>query len=130
MYQRTFSFPQFIDRGTKTVNLSTDAKSINECLGVLLRTRPGELFGDPEYGCDLIDRIFSYNGLIIDTLLKEDIINAVTKYEPRITMTSGDIQIVRDYNILHIYMQYVIKETNEINTFNFDVTPDDNPDKI
>ena len=40
MYQTTFSFPQFVNRNTKKVNLSTNTKSINECLGILLRTRP------------------------------------------------------------------------------------------
>ena len=40
MYQSTFSFPQFIDRNTRKVSVSTNTKSINECLGVLLRTRP------------------------------------------------------------------------------------------
>jgi len=40
MYQATYSFPQFIDRNTRKVSVSTNTKSINECLGVLLRTRP------------------------------------------------------------------------------------------
>ena len=40
MKQTTFSFPQVINRYTKKVELSTDYKSINECLGILLRTRP------------------------------------------------------------------------------------------
>jgi len=40
MKQTTFSFPHFINRSTKKVNLSENTKSINECLGVLLRTRP------------------------------------------------------------------------------------------
>ena len=127
MYQTTFSFPQFIDRGTRTVNLSTNVKSINECLGVLLRTRPGELFGDPEYGCNLIDRIFSYNGLVIDTLLKEDIIDAVTKYEPRIEMTYGDITIYKTPQVVHIFIQYTIKDTGEINQYNLEIESEDNP---
>lgn len=40
MYQTTFSFPQIINRETRKIELSTNTKSINECLGVLLRTRP------------------------------------------------------------------------------------------
>jgi len=127
MYQATFSFPQFVDRSTKAVKLSKDTKSINECLGVLLRTRPGELFGDPEYGCNLIDRIFEYNGIVIDTLLKEDIINAVSKYEPRVIMTYGDIEIYKTPQVVHIFIQYLIKDTGEVNQFNIEVTPDDKP---
>ena len=40
MKQVTYSFPQFVDRETKQIGLSTGVKSINECLGILLRTRP------------------------------------------------------------------------------------------
>lgn len=127
MYQTTFSFPQFIDRSTKAVSLSTNTKSINECLGVLLRTRPGELFGDPEYGCNLINRVFSYNGIIIDTLLKEDIVNAVSKYEPRVIMTYNDIEIYKTPQVVHIFIQYQIKDTGEVNQFNLEIKPDDNP---
>ncbi len=40
MRQTTFSFPQFINRETKKIEMSSNTKSINECLGILLRTRP------------------------------------------------------------------------------------------
>lgn len=40
MYQNTFSFPQIINRTSRKIELSTENKSINECLGILLRTRP------------------------------------------------------------------------------------------
>lgn len=130
MYQKTFSFPQIIDRLTGKIEMSDNVKSINECLGILLRTRPGELLGDPEWGCNMITRIFRYQGIIVEELIKEDILDAVEKYEPRITMGTNDIVMVEDNNVLHIYLNYVIKETGEINSYNLEVTPDDNPDKI
>ena len=129
MNQTTFSFPQMISRTSGKTVLSSSNKSINECLGILLRTRPGEMLGDPDYGCMLIERIFMYQGLVIEALIKEDIINAVSNYEPRITLTSNDITIVQDIKTVSIYIQYTIKETGQINTFNMEVTPDDNPYK-
>lgn len=87
------------------------------------------MLGDPNYGCSLIERIFKYNGVIIETLLREDIINAVSKYEPRVTMTENDIQIIQDVNTVHIYLQYEINETGEINEYNMDITAADNPYK-
>ena len=130
MYQKTFSFPQIINRISKKIDLSNNVQSINECLGILLRTRPGELWGDPDYGCYMIDRVFQYQGIIVDELIKEDILTAVEKYEPRIKMTTNDITLVKDNNILSIYLQYIIKETGEINEYNIDITPNDNPNKI
>lgn len=130
MYQTTFSFPQMINRTTSSTELSSQNKSINECLGILLRTRPGEMLGDPDYGCSLIERVFMYNGVIIESLIVEDIINAISNYEPRIIVTSSDITIVQDVRTVSIYIQYVIKETGEVNQYNMDITADDNPDKI
>lgn len=130
MNQKTFSFPQIINRTTGKIEMSDNVQSINECLGILLRTRPGELLGDPEWGCNLISRVFQYNGVIIGELIKEDIIDAIEKYEPRIKITNNDITLVEDTNLLQIYIQYEIKETGEINQYNLEITPDDNPEKI
>lgn len=127
MNQTTFSFPQLVNRTTRKIELSKNTKSINECLGILLRTRPGELLGDPNYGCYLIDRVFRYNGVIIESLIKEDIMNAVQKYEPRIDMSTNDIYLEQDGRILRIYIQYTIKETGEVNKYNMELTTDDNP---
>lgn len=125
MNQTTFSFPQLVNRTTRKIELSSNTKSINECLGILLRTRPGELLGDPNYGCYLIDRVYRYNGVLIQSLVEEDILNAVEKYEPRITMTSSDIELVQEGRILKIYLQYTIKETNQVNEYNMELSLND-----
>lgn len=129
MRQKTFSFPQMVSRTSHKTKLSENTKSINECLGILLRTRPGELLGDPAWGCNLIERVFMYEGVIVEQLIKEDIITAVNKYEPRIVMTTRDIEIVFTEKAIQIYLQYTIKENGEINTYNMEITPDDNPYK-
>ena len=130
MNQTTYSFPQIISRNTYKTNLSSSNKSINECLGILLRTGPGEMLGDPAWGCMLIERIFMYQGVVVEALLKEDIINAVTAYEPRVEMSPSDITIVSDKTTVKIYIQYVIKETGQINEYNMEITAEDNPYRI
>lgn len=60
-------------------------------------------------------------------MIIEDIVNAVAKYEPRITMTESDVTIINDIQVLHIYITYVIKETGEVNEYNLDIKPEDNP---
>ncbi len=130
MNQNTFSFPQIINRISGKIELSSNTQSINECLGILLRTTPGEMLGDPNWGCNLMSRIFQYQGIIVEELIKEDIIDAISKYEPRITVTTNDIVIEENINVLNIYIQYEIKETGEINSYNMNIAADDNPDKI
>lgn len=87
----------------------------------------GELLGDPQWGCNLIDRVFQYNGVIINQMIIEDIVNAVAKYEPRIIMNEDDITIINDVQVLHIFITYTIKETGEVNEYNLDIKPEDNP---
>ena len=127
MNQTTFSFPRMVDLRTRKITLSDTYKSINECLGILLSTRKVELLGDPDYGCNLLERIFMYNGLIVEQLIREDILDAVSKYEPRINMTSNDIIIEQDVRTVRIYIQYEIKTSGEINEFNLEITDADNP---
>ena len=44
-----------------------------------------------------------YNGVLIQKLIKEDIIEAVNKYEPRIFMNENDISIVQNQTTVEIY---------------------------
>lgn len=129
MKQTTFSFPQIINRTSKKIEMSSNTQSINECLGILLRTIPGEMLGDPDWGCNLIERIFMFNGVVVKPLIVEDILNAIEAYEPRITVYESDIDIVQTDRSVQIYLNYTIKETGEVNEFNMEVTSDDNPFK-
>ena len=65
----------------------------------------------------------------IQKLIKEDIIEAVNKYEPRIFMNENDISIVQNQKTVEIYIQYEILQTGEINQYNMEITADDNPYK-
>lgn len=42
-------------------------------------------------------------------------------------MGYGDIEIVQTVQIVHIFIQYRIKETGEINQYNLEIKPADNP---
>ena len=63
----------------------------------------------------------------MEPLIKEDILNAVQKYEPRVTINSNDIFIEQNGRTVNIYLQYTIKETGEVNYYNLELTTDDNP---
>ncbi len=63
----------------------------------------------------------------MEPLIKEDILNAIQKYEPRVTINSNDIFIEQNGRTVNIYLQYTIKETGEVNDYNLELTTDDNP---
>lgn len=126
MKYTTFAFPTMVDRINGKTYLSTDEKSVNECLGILLRTRPGELMGEPEYGCNLINRIYQYNGVILPDLCREDIINAASRWEKRCLINPDDIQIVQQNRYVNIYIRYtnLVRGTIEELELSLDSTTD------
>lgn len=113
----TYKFPQLTSRLSGKNILSSSYMSINECLGILLRTAPGELLGDPEYGCNLITHLFRYNNLFLPELLKNDILEAVAKFEPRISMNVSNVDIWQDGRTVKISLTYTSLITNTLESF-------------
>ena len=64
---------------------------------------------------------------MVEQLRKEDIVNAIEAYEPRITVTYSDIQIVYDATTVRIYLNYTINQTGERSEYEVDVSTEDNP---
>lgn len=126
MKYNTFAFPTMVNRTSGKTTLSEDMKSLNESLGILLRTRPGELLGNPEYGCNLINRIFEYNGVIIQDLCKDDIIEAASKWETRCRISRENITIVQRDRVVNIYILYTNVLTGDIGELSMEVDSDGN----
>jgi len=45
-------------------------------------------------------------------------------------MGYNDIEIVKTVQVIHIFIQYVIKETGEINQYNLEIKSEDNPNLL
>ena len=118
MNQNTFSFPQIINRSSHKIELSSDTKSINECLGILLRTRPGELLGDPGYGSDIVPQLFEIDSNNTLFIITEKIANCINNRVSQISVNSSDIKIYKNgtgkkYKITIPYTILQYETTNE-----------------
>ncbi|WP_304393186.1 hypothetical protein [uncultured Clostridium sp.] len=82
--------------------------------------------GEPTYGCNLINRIYQYNGVIIQDLCKDDIIEAATKWEPRCTISKDDITIVQELRTVYIYILYQNVITGTVEELDLSFSMDDN----
>jgi phage baseplate assembly protein W len=116
----SISFPKMFDvNNSKLVtNLSYNIKSIHESLTSLLSTSPGELLGDPEYGCAIKDELFNItsNSNVAD--LKDIIVTAINKYIPSISVDNNDIKIYSNNNNKYkIIIPYKLSNVNEIHYF-------------
>ena len=97
-------------------DLDDKLTSINRCIALILTTAKGELLGDPQFGCTLYEILFDQYSDNLQKLIKSEIINAVSKYESRVSFSEGDITITPfdqngHINSFTITINYTIKNT-------------------
>ena len=65
----TISFPKMFDVNSNklSTNLSYNYQSIHESLTSLMLTNPGELLGDPAYGCEIRQQLLDKGIVLEDT---------------------------------------------------------------
>lgn len=121
VYHNSIRHPDsFSSRTGKTV-ISIDTKSINNCLKLLITTSKGELLGDPQFGSNLMKLIYEPNDTILQDMVTQDIIETISKYEPRITVTSSMINFNIDINTVYINIQYYVNNTGSYGDFSISV---------
>ena len=72
----------------------------------ILLTKPGERVMLPDFGCDLDKYIFEPNDSLLELQVRNEITNAITKWEPRITLKN--ITVTVNNNALLISIPYII----------------------
>lgn len=113
----TISFPNMFDKNkyTLAVSLSEYIKSINESLTSLIMTNPGELLGDPAYGCGLKQKLFDIKYDENVNELKSILVKSIKKYVPIIHVDNSSIKIYSSPNNNHykITINYIVNQYNE-----------------
>lgn len=115
--ETTIKFPNITNLVSGKNLFSKNYESINECLGLLLRTSKGELLGDPQFGCNLMRYIYEPNDAILQDIAREDIVSAISKYEPRVTVNADDIEIYSENEKVYITISYYINSTGTTNSY-------------
>ena len=117
----TISFPKMFNnnRYATSVTLSDDITSINESLKSLLSTSPGELLGDPAWGCALKTKLFDIKNNVNMTELRNIITTAIDRYLPKIRVRQEDIKIYSNPNNNHykITIRYTTNNIQESQLF-------------
>ncbi|MEO1049701.1 MAG: GPW/gp25 family protein [Bacteroidota bacterium] len=100
------------------VEMVNDEDDIEQSLGILLSTIPGERIMEPRYGCGVKKMVFETISLTMTTRIKNIIEKAVLLYEPRITVEKIDVSdgtdlgLHRGEGVLYIDLHYKIITTN------------------
>lgn len=110
---RGMKFPPTIDTATGKFKMAYYEEDIKESIYIILMTQKGERVMLPEFGCNIQDYIYQLPNTTYLNLLKVEVLNALTKWEPRITQITIDIDISQllDAKVI-VSVSYVVKSTN------------------
>jgi len=108
-----FSFP-FRKGATKLPEQATDDDVIKQSLIQLLGTVRGERQMRPDYGVDIISKIFEANTPGLADLIRYDVTTAVAKYEPRAVIQQINVVRDEDAGLISLEIQYVSMVTRTL----------------
>lgn len=112
---RGWSFPPQFQRNNGVLELqmvSLEA-DIQESLGILLSTAPGERVMQPSYGCGLKHMVFESMDESAVTEIKDLVKRAILFFEPRITLEDIEIDTDDLYDgLVRILIEYTIISIN------------------
>jgi phage baseplate assembly protein W len=113
-----WGFPPSFDTALNTVIMTSDEADIQLSLQILLATRKGERVMVPDYGCNLDEMLFEPMTTTFKTYIREMIKTAILYYEPRIDLSSIQVDDSRETEgVILIILNYTVRTTNS--RFNF-----------
>ena len=117
------AFPLGVDdRGR--IALAHEETDVEQAIGLILSTAPGERPMRPEFGCAVHDCVFER--IEADTLARIDqaVRVALDRWEPRITLDEVAFETRREGELL-VHLRYRLRPTNDVRNlvFPFYVVP-------
>ena len=119
------AFPLGVDdRGR--IALAREETDVEQAIGLILSTAPGERPMRPEFGCAVHDCVFER--IEADTLARIDqaVRVALDRWEPRIELEDVAFETRREGELL-VHLRYRLRATNDVRNlvFPFYVVPDE-----
>lgn len=105
------AFPFTFSGDTMAPALSSDHARVQQSIRQIFSTEPGQRFMRPDFGVKKKDLVFEQNGIVLRTILYRRIVDAIAKWETRITLI--DIRFeksVDDPNHLIVTTVYQMKK--------------------
>ena len=93
LFGQGLSFPPRVD-GNGRLSWSTGDDNVRESLRLILLTEPGERLMREEFGCGLRQYLFEPNTVRTRQLIRESIIRAIGRWEPRVAV--DDVRVEAD----------------------------------
>lgn len=110
---RGFGWPFGVDH-TGSIRLSDGIPDLDDSIGLVLMTSPGERLMRPEFGCRIWELLFEPVTANLLGQISEAVRDALAQWEPRVTVE--DVEPVPDPDnpsLVHIGITYRVRATND-----------------
>lgn len=108
-----FPFQLTTDAAPNILAVSESEESIRNSIVLILSTSPGERLMRSDFGCNLRPFAFERNTTSMRTRIAHEAEKALSKFEPRITVDSIEINSNQDEpNILYLDINYTVRTNN------------------
>ncbi|MCL4298012.1 MAG: GPW/gp25 family protein [Anaerolineae bacterium] len=95
------------------VSFSRDEENIEESIWIILSTAPGERLMRPDFGCGIHDFVFAPTDMRTTGLIRFNVEDALTRWEPRIDLQEVRVQAdPDDPALLLIQIDYKVRATD------------------
>lgn len=102
MFTNSFAYPNIFDATSGKCQMKEDYASVLNRVSLLIQSYEGEEFMFPEFGSKFPDILMSYNAQARVEKAKEDIISAITKFEPFVDASMIQIKDESELNKLKL----------------------------
>lgn len=110
--------------GRTILPFQTDERLIKNDILQLLLTVPGERIMRPTYGCNINSALFEQNTTELRSFIKEQIYEAITENEPRVSLEFRDVSVTTDRsneNVINVAIRCNYTPQNFDNAFIIDL---------
>lgn len=119
IYDTNIQHPDTFSFISGSTNLVDYLDAVNQSVRLILSTSPGELFGDPNYGSRLKEYLHDYVDESFKNIVKLEIVDSLTKWEPRISVNTDSIDIDYQGTTVVVNISYRLKYTDYLNTYQY-----------
>ncbi len=107
------NFPPSVDPVTGRFRMCSDEEDIKQSIYLILMTRKNERVMLPDFGSNLSDFVFELPDAASMTLLQNEVVSALIRWEPRIIEVDADIDMSELMNgRVSINVSYTVRATN------------------
>lgn len=119
----SIAFPNMV--GNSSTNLVQDKAATLSNTKLLLMSMKMSLFGDPDFGTNLLKLMFEQNNIVLRDLVVDDIYTAIAVYIPQIVVNRKDIVVVSDGADIFVSFKGTNQLDFTVDTYTINLTKDE-----